>query len=608
MEQAALLRASGRPDAALALLDAAALVFDRHHLSIRQHQGRLLQAECYRDLAQANRAARLYEMVLSAPSDQPLSPALTYRAHYGLGQVAEQQGQRETARQHYQAAVADVEILRRGLRVDEFKASFLDDKLMLYQAAARLSLEMGQINDAFGYVERAKSSALLDWLARDLEVRAEGDPQVWARLKALKEAWWWHYNKAHGPPLDETARGSADAAQAWDALSHVEAQINHVVRQIQGTAEVSGDDDKEAHAWTKVRDGLEADTVLVEYFCLGDEILAFVLPGDRPLTVCRDFAYSLREVRRSLRALNLSLKGLHSLDPAYVRDVLTPLALRHLAWLDQALLAPLAPWIADCRKLVIVPHDVLYYLPFHAFYDGARYLIERSEVHYAPSAGVLAQCHQLQQRRRLANPEGAPVDLVMGHSDGGRLHHIQGEVEAVAAHLPGALRLEEAAATLAQLRQQTGACRLLHLASHAAFRADNPLFSFIQLADAPLNVIDLYHLNLDAALVTLSACETGMSQPKGGDLFGLARGCLHAGAPALVASLWQVDDASTARLMDTFYARLAAGATVASALRAAQLALLHTDPGSPSAHYAHPHYWAPFFLMGADGAPCSTIE
>ena len=80
-----------------------------------------------------------------------------------------------------------------------------------------------------------------------------------------------------------------------------------------------------------------------------------------------------------------------------MREVLSPLARRHLTWLHEALIAPLPPSIGGYRKLVIAPHDALYYLPFHAFHDGEQYLIERFAVQYAPSASVLARCYQTQE-------------------------------------------------------------------------------------------------------------------------------------------------------------------------------------------------------------------
>ena len=104
-------------------------------------------------------------------------------------------------------------------------------------------------------------------------------------------------------------------------------------------------------------------------------------------------------------------------------------------------------------------------------------------------------------------------------------------------------------------------------------------------------VRDAYELRLRCMLVTLSACETGVSAlAPGNDLVGLARGFLLAGAPALLVSLWMVDDAATADLMTSFYRALLTGIRPAAALRRAQCELLATHP--------HPFFWAPFTLIG----------
>src|SRR5581483_6103699 len=146
-------------------------------------------------------------------------------------------------------------------------------------------------------------------------------------------------------------------------------------------------------------------------------------------------------------------------------------------------------------------------------------------------------------------------------------------------------------ATLAALHTQAPSANILHLACHGQFRPDNPLFSSLQLADGWLTVRDAYALDLQCGLVTLSACETGVSAVAPGDeLIGLARGFFSAGAPALLVSLWTVDDAATATLMQRFYARLCAGERPAAALRRAQCELLREQP--------HPFFWAPFILIG----------
>ncbi|MBI3963033.1 MAG: CHAT domain-containing protein [Deinococcus sp.] len=250
--------------------------------------------------------------------------------------------------------------------------------------------------------------------------------------------------------------------------------------------------------------------------------------------------------------------------------------------LYRQLLAPLAPALAD-RGLVIVPHGPLHYLPFHALYDGRQYLLERHQVSYAPSAAVWQMC--LGKQPRALGPA-----LVLGVPDQG-IPYVLDEVRGVGQTLGQARVLIGAEATTEALRRWGPEARLIHLASHGAFRADNPLFSALRLGDGWLTAREVYGLELRGTLVTLSACDTGLNQVAAGDeLIGLARGFLYAGAPSLVVSLWTVHDQAAAALMQHFYTALSQGLGKAAALRLAQLETLADHP--------HPYYWAPFVLMG----------
>jgi CHAT domain-containing protein len=133
---------------------------------------------------------------------------------------------------------------------------------------------------------------------------------------------------------------------------------------------------------------------------------------------------------------------------------------------------------------------------------------------------------------------------------------------------------------------------VLHLACHGNFRVDNPLFSSLQLGDGWLTVRDVYGLDLrNCELVTLSACETGVSALMPGDEWiGLARGFFSAGAPSLLVSQWAVDDEATAAFMLIFYSSLLGGARPGAALRYAQCQMAEKHP--------HPYFWAPFVLLG----------
>jgi len=140
---------------------------------------------------------------------------------------------------------------------------------------------------------------------------------------------------------------------------------------------------------------------------------------------------------------------------------------------------------------------------------------------------------------------------------------------------------------------------VIHIASHGEFNDRQPLQSGLLLAkdnenDGNLQVHEIFGMDLrNANLVTLSACETALSKIQGGDdLVGLSRGFIYAGTPSLLATLWKVDDQSTAILMEHFYRNWQKGMSKAEALRQAQIAL-KTMP-----QYKHPFYWAPFVMIG----------
>jgi CHAT domain-containing protein len=234
-------------------------------------------------------------------------------------------------------------------------------------------------------------------------------------------------------------------------------------------------------------------------------------------------------------------------------------------------------------KLVIVPHGLLHQIPFHALFGGERYLLERFEISYAPSARVYALCQQ--QALRMSGKA-----LVMSVADP-LIPAVTEEARAVARHLSGAEVLSDGQATTEALRSASPSCSVLHLACHGVFRSDNPMFSSIKLHDGWLTAADVMQLDLAGALVTLSACESGRNEVIAGDeLMGLMRAFLGVGASALVVSLWLVQDEAAASLMEKYYQRLGNGVRPAEALRAAQLAIKEEHP--------HPYYWAPFILVG----------
>jgi len=275
--------------------------------------------------------------------------------------------------------------------------------------------------------------------------------------------------------------------------------------------------------------------------------------------------------------------------------------------------ALVAPWLAELpariRRLIIVPDDVLHHVPFALLptADGAP-LAERWSVAYAPSASVLGALHARGGSTRseilaLADPPvpmAASARRADGHSpsrdDWQPLPGARREVRAIARRVSGVHTRVGERASEALVKARAADAGVIHIASHAVVDEHSPLRTFVLLAggdgeDGLLTANEIEALTLDADLVVLSACGTaGGSLLAGEGVQGLTAPLLAAGARAVVASRWDVDDRATARLMEDLYAAMLAGAPVADALNAAKRAARRR--GAP------PNVWAAFSVFG----------
>lgn len=245
---------------------------------------------------------------------------------------------------------------------------------------------------------------------------------------------------------------------------------------------------------------------------------------------------------------------------------------------------------------MIVPYGPLHTLPFHALYDGTRFLAETFQISYLPTSNLLT--HTNSSPENAASPPTSATPLVFGYSGKGHLLHALQEAQTLAQILDARCYLEEEA-TITCLNEQTPGSPIIHIATHGHSRLDSPNFSAVTLADGRFSAIDAFSLNLqDCELVTLSGCDTGLALTGGGDeQLGLARAFLAAGAQSLVVSLWPVEDSATSTLMQLFYQNLLQGASRVQALSEAQRSFIQS---SKIAH-THPYYWAAFRLVGETG-------
>lgn len=336
---------------------------------------------------------------------------------------------------------------------------------------------------------------------------------------------------------------------------------------------------------------LAPDTAICEYAVLDGRLTLFVVTSQQLRAVDLGPA---NDIMRRVHLLHFQLMRTAEAAGAPAGLERSHAATRvHLSALHRALIAP-ARELLEVRQIVVVPHGDLHRVPFHALLDADhRYLGDDYDIVCAPSTSVFHLC----ATRPLRDTRGA---LVMGVSDDAA-PAIAREASMVAAALPGARCVSGRDATRRELETFGRHVRYLHLATHGWFRRDNPMFSSIRLGDGDLPVFACYDLQLNADLVTLSGCSTGVNATTAADeIVGLTRGLLSAGARAVLLSLWDVHDAPTSDLMTTFYRAIAKGESMTSAHRRAMHAVRAVHP--------HPAFWAPFVLMGAPAASAPQSE
>lgn len=563
---------AGRPGDALDSAGRAAQALARSGMASWQLEAEVLAASAATALGLPDQALAGLQRTLGQARALGLG-AVELACHQGLGRLAVGQGQTDLARQHLGAALALIDRSRVALQGDAFRAAIGAHAEEAHDLLVQLALQAGDSPaDLLALLEQGRAGALA--LGVQDSSAAPADPALDPlRLKLQWARDQWRLAVAEGGgPLEPLARRVTALEQAL-LEAHRRAQL--------ATPEASPSQ-APAFSTAALQAALPDDTALVAFHRLGPRLLAVVATRDGVHQVLSD-APTLED---RLAGLRFQVDSQRSRSPglqAHAAQLLARVQ-AHLQAIHQQMWAGVAPWVRGCARVVVVPHRSLHYLPFAALHDGQAWLAQQHEISMAPSATLwlAGRAAPLRPPRRA---------LAVGHG-GSNLPQVAAELQAVAAALDGhASVIDSAFATQDALRAALPGHDVLHLACHGQFRADNPSFSALELADGALTLLDAQRLPVAGMLVALSACETGLSHVAPGDeLLGLVRGFLLAGAPTVLASLWMVDDTSTARLMRSFYSRLGAGERPAAALRAAQL--------EQAQEGAHPFHWAAFALHG----------
>lgn len=579
-----LALANAQPEAARELLARAAAELQDRPLDVvvlAYHRAQLALAD-----GQPEEAQRALSDAIPIAEQLDLAPLRSDL--YGLrARVERRLGRLECAIVDGYCAVAQIERVRGALQADRFRAAFLGNRLAAYEDLVDALLSAsGRDTEAFDVIEKAKSRSLLDAVRGAVGDEGRGDAAD-ESLRCSAGRLRAELNVLYSQFAEHGERASATAALGGyrEGIRVRERELASIDARLSAGRGVDNFFAAPS-SFDQVVESLPAEGCLVEYYVVGEELLALV--GSRnELEVVRRLCSvdALQAVAERVRfQLNRAARpgATQGSRGARLLDDLR----RELAALHAAILSPLLPYIGPSRTLVVVPHGPLHLMPFHALWDGQQYAVERFEIVLAPSGSVFAAAIG-----GAASAAGEP--LVIGVADE-VAPWISVEARELAQRL-GATALIDDDATVATVCAAMRSARWVHLACHGHYSSQHPMASGLRLFDRWLTLRDICELRLGAELVTLSACNSGRNLVQSGEeLTGLLRSFLAAGARSVLASLWPAHDAATTELMCDFYSTWTehgkGSGSTARALRQAQLRAMRRAP--------HPIYWAPFALVG----------
>lgn len=520
--------------------------------------------------------------------------------------IGAERGSRDGARVN-RVAAADLDAARKGARdlgnprLESYATGYLGQ---IYEKARRLA-DARRATDA---AERLAISAnapaslfLWQWQRGRLDL-AEGDiaaaigahEEALATLSTLRGSLLSGFGTGRGI-FEESVRpiimGLADLQLRRAATADAETR-QALLRDARGTVELLKAAEVEDYFNDDCLAALESRTTTIDALPEGAAALYPVVLPDR-VELVLSIGDRLENVRVAIDA-----QGLGREVDAFTASVSEP---GSAAWRRPAerlygwLVRPIEPLLSaqDMETLIVVPTGALAAVPFAALHDGERFLIEQRAVAIAPGLSLVDPRPFSQESARAL--VGALSTATAGFP---ALRHVSEEVASIGRHFQSEV-LNGGGFSEAQLagKIERRPYRILHLATHAALETD-VRESFLLTADGRINMAGLEALvrptrfrDEPIELLTLSACTTARGDPRAA--LGLAGLGLKSGARSALASLWLVNDRSTATLMDRFYSRLAAPDTSkAEALRDAQRDLLAV-PAT-----AHPVHWAGFILVG----------
>ena len=454
------------------------------------------------------------------------------------------------------------EMIGKRLIEEEHKIGFYGLAANAYQSMIPLCLELDKNKEAFHYTQRSKSKTFLDMLAAtyvkpsnnliERDTLLQDEERCLQRIRELQMS---YLRESVSPiKLGEVDRIRENLNEIYNEMEKVDPE--YVFMRQAKTLSLG-----------KIEEMLSSEKrniVIVEYFTTKDKLFIFVVS------------------KNGLHVEQVSIleEKLFGYISTYWREVITFYGAIGNTWLELGnyLIEPISEYLVKSDLIYFIPYGALHYIPIHALKLGGEPLIKSYPICYSPAASIIRFC------------KNKGSDKLKSCASFGIV--FEDEAEEVA-------KLFNTNPYLGKTANKKNVIEctnkdIIHLSCHGYFDNLDPLSSGVLLHNEEiLTAREIFNMKINAELITLSACQTGLNKRKPGDeLIGLTRAFLYAGTPSVVVSLWSVDAKSTQELMLEFYKLLKKGRDKATALQEAQKKIMQKE------EYSHPYYWAPFILVG----------
>lgn len=507
---------------------------------------------------------------------------LLFRVHAAgaLGMIYHEQKDWKLSYDHLKISLQSANELRLDMYTQDSKIYFNRTPSYYHQYMVKACIELNLLCEAFEYAESGKSRLFLEQLATDSSIIAQyaNIPRDFLEKESMLLEELRHIENKLRDDLDRkesrlyTQRQEEIVSRLKEIWNDLETEFPLYASLRRGTP-VSYDQVIEFLNESHPR------AAIVEYYDVLGEVIVFIVRSGRNEPILIETLMGNSQIKELLGSYikNMAVMDRFDMDPVWEQY-------------SSKLFGELTKHLQEIDVIFLVPHGYLHLLPFYVLKLDEGHVLDKFTLIYAPSATILSRVHDRRKTRK--NPNKPDV-MIIGNPTA-NLPYSRIEAQEINKYLGGSIYLG-ARATKEKVFKEAPSKDILHFACHGDFDHFHPMRSGLMLADNEvLTANEIMGMPLNADLVCLSACMTGLNRIEDGDeLSGLSRAFLYAGATSVLVSLWPVHDEATASLMSDFYQGIAQSdknVPKSFILRQTMLTARNKNP--------NPFFWAPFIMVG----------